>query len=87
MLQAPNEPVSACRHCLDVPGVLSRITQRPPELVYGGVQPALEIDEGAFVPKLLPQLVPGNQVAGMFQQQKQNPKRLSGQPDTNSALP
>jgi hypothetical protein len=50
------------------------------------VEAVLEIDEGPFFPDLLPQMLVGNDVAGIRQQDQKNLKRLTGKPDPHAVL-
>jgi hypothetical protein len=64
------------REGLDKPRFLRRIAQSVSKFLDRGVQAVVEGTECVLRPKSLTQLVPGNDFAGMLQQQCKQPKRL-----------
>jgi hypothetical protein len=85
-VQRPNKPVTPPRHGFDVAWVFGGIAKRPPQLIDGGVEAVLEIDEGPFPPDLLAQLLACHHLAGTLEQEKQNGEGLTRQANATAAL-
>ena len=58
-----NETVPLAGQRFDASGFLSRIAQRSPELIHGGIQTMFEIDESSLGPGLLAQLLARRSIA------------------------
>lgn len=85
-LKGSNKSVSPAGEGLNIAGLLGRIAQRPPQFIHRGVQTVLEINERPLAPDPFTQLLAGDHFAGVCQQDQQDLKRLSGQPNANAAL-
>ena len=72
------ETVSATRYGFDIAWILGGIAQRPPQLIHGGMEPVLKIDECPFLPDPLTKFLVRNYITGMGQQYQQDLKRLAG---------
>ena len=79
------EPIAATGNGLDEARILRRVAQRFTNLVDGFVEAVIEVDD-RLAPKSLAQLFPGYQLSGLFQQHRQDLKRLLLQPDPQAAL-
>ena len=82
-----NESIPALRNCLDITGILGRIVQRPPQLIYRRVQTSFKIDKRPFAPEVVSQLLASHQISGMRQKSQQDLKGLPGQPYMDTSLP
>jgi len=58
------------------PGTLCGIAQGFAQPIDGGVDAVIDVHKSVRRPKLLPELLPGDDLARMFQQKFQNLKRL-----------
>jgi hypothetical protein len=63
-----DEAVTALGKSFDEAGVVGFVGEGVAELVDGGVQAMLEIDEGVFGPEALLELLAGDDEAGVFQE-------------------
>ena len=81
-----DKSIPAARQGLDVARTGCGIAKGLAQLVYGGVQAVVEIDEGVGGPELLLQLLAGDHVAGALQQQRQHLEGLPLQAQLDSAL-
>ena len=81
-----NKPASAPGEGLNETGVFGRVAQRGAQLVDRRAHAVIEVHESIGRPKSFAQLVPGNHVAGMFQQHRQDLKGLLREPDFQSVL-
>jgi hypothetical protein len=79
------EPVTATGNGLNEAWILRRVAQRFTNLVDGFVQTVIEVDD-RLAPKFLLQLLPGYQLSGLFQQHRQDLKRLLLQSDAQATL-
>jgi hypothetical protein len=77
---AADEPISAPRHRLDERRLVRIVTKRRAQTFDRRVETVFEIDERAFRPQTLTQLVARDHVAGPLQQETQNLERLLLQP-------
>ena len=62
------------------------VAQRFAQLPHRAIEGQIEVDERVGGPEPLPQLLARDDVAGMFQEQLQNLKRLIGQPNLDAAF-
>src|SRR5207248_605858 len=86
VLNGSNETVAASRQCFDIARLVGRVPQRLAQPVHGRVQSVLKIDERTACPKLLLKLVPGDHLARLPDESRQNLQRLSLKPKVNSML-
>ena len=84
--QASDEAVSTARYGLDISRMLSRVAQRPPQLVNRRVDPMLEIDERPIAPEPLTKLLTRHKTTVVGEQQQQNFKRLARKANAYSAF-
>jgi hypothetical protein len=70
------EAIAAARKRLYKSGVGGGIAERIPQLIYGGVQSVIKIDESIGGPETLAKLFASDQIAGSLQQQDQYAKCL-----------
>src|ERR1700675_3145816 len=73
-LHRSQKSVSAPRQGFHVAWAGSRISQRLPQLVYGGVQAVVKIHEGVGWPQLLAKLLARDDLSGAVQKIKENLK-------------
>jgi hypothetical protein len=71
-----HEAVAAAGEGLDVERRLRVVAEGGARLEHAEVQAALEVDERAVVPDLLPQLLARHQLARTARQREQKPERL-----------
>src|SRR5215510_778172 len=71
-----HEPVAAAGQSLNEPRTFRGIAQRLAQTIDGRVNAVVDVYKGVRRPKLLPKLLPGDDLAGMFQQKCKNLKRL-----------
>ncbi len=57
------QPVAPTRNGINVPGLVGGVSQHVTQPIYGCVQPVIEIDERAAIPKLLVKLLPAHKPA------------------------
>src|SRR6266699_5913946 len=79
------ETVAATGDGLNEARILRRVAQRFTNLVDGFVQAVIEVDD-RLAPNFLAQFLSGYQLSGVFQQHRQDLKRLLLQPDAQAAL-
>src|SRR6266849_888652 len=78
--------VTATGQRLDESRRISGIVQRLTQAVDGVVQTVIEINERVVRPEHLAEFIARDHVSGMFQQHRQNLKRLILQPDSSAVL-
>jgi hypothetical protein len=61
-----DEAVTGPRQRFNIEGVLGRVAQLQPQTIDCGVQPCLEIDKRAILPKALLQILPANESPGFL---------------------
>src|SRR6267378_4322373 len=71
-----DKAVSAAGESLDEARIGRGIAERLANLVYGGIQAVIEIDERIGGPDFLPQVVACNHASGIFQQNAEDLKGL-----------
>ncbi len=81
-----DEPVAAPVQRLDEPRTIGVVAERRPQTFDRGVQPVLEVDERAFRPQALPQLVARQDLARLLEQHDQHLERLILQPQADAVL-
>src|SRR5260370_1200266 len=65
------EAISMFRECFNKPRFLRRVAQSVPKFFDRGVQAVIEGTEGVLGPESLTQFIPGNNFAGVLQQQRE----------------
>src|SRR5260370_18662023 len=68
--------ISMFRDCCNKPRFPRRVAQSVPKFFDRGVQAVIEGTEGVLGPESLTQFIPGNNFAGVLQQQREQPERL-----------
>jgi uncharacterized protein (DUF1786 family) len=71
-----DKAISAAGQGFDVARTRSRVAQSLAQLIDGGVQAVVEIDEGIGGPELLAHLLARNHIAGTLEKQGQHLQRL-----------
>jgi hypothetical protein len=71
----------------DEPLAPGSVPERATQTPHGGVQSVLEIDERAVRPETLPQLAARDDLAGPFQQHREDRERLTLEPKPHAILP
>src|SRR5262249_13788103 len=74
-----DEPVATARNRLDESRIVGGIAKRLAQLVYGGVQAVVVVDEGVGGPPALAQIFAAYQFPGALEQVQQKLERLAGQ--------
>jgi len=87
MLDLGDEAISAAGECLDILGVFGRVAESIAELVYGGIQAMIEVNEGVARPKLGPKFLARDQLPGTLNQDRKNLKWLPYKFEPCSMLP
>src|SRR6185369_17105808 len=83
--QLTDKPITPPRQSLNIAWIVCRIAKHLTNLIDGGVQIAVDVDERVG-PKPPLQLLPRHHFAGAFQQDGENLKRLAGESQLHSAL-
>ena len=79
-----DESISAPRQSVDPDRILGRITERDAKFVHGRVQAVLEIHKRVCGPQLFVKFFPGHNSTRTLEQQYEDLKRLTLQPDLNT---
>src|SRR5439155_12751581 len=78
--------VTGARQSLDISGMIGRVAQCQAKTVNGGIDAALEIDEGVLRPKAAAQFIARHHAARIFEQCTEDLPRLGLKADTNALL-
>src|SRR5438105_4913127 len=78
--------VTGARESLDISGMIGRVAQCQAKTVDGGIDAALEIDEGILRPKPAAQFIARNHVAWILEQRTKHLPGLGLKADTNALL-
>ena len=81
-----DKAVSAAGDCLDKTRAGGGISEGLADLVDGGVQAVIEVDESVGGPELLLQLLAGDDLAGAVEQESQDLERLSLEAEPHAIL-
>ena len=76
VLDRTDKSVPASRKGLNETRFVSFITECPPQLLDGGIQTMLKVHKRILGPQPLAKRFTGHQLAGMLQQNRENPKGL-----------
>src|SRR5262249_14744724 len=79
LLDDADELIAAPRNRFDELRLLGIIPEHGAQPLHRGVQPVLEVDEGAVGPEALPQFVPQKNLARLLEQQREELEGLIGQ--------
>ena len=82
-----NPAVAATRDGLDEARVLGGVVERLTQLVYGAVEPVVEVHEGVGRPQADTELVPCDQLARTLEERAQDLNRPATEPDPEAAAP
>ena len=86
MLEDSDETVTATGNGLDVARIVGGVAERSAEFVHGRVEAVFEVDEGAFGPYLLAELLASDNLTRMCEQAQEDLKGLSRQTDAYAAF-
>jgi hypothetical protein len=81
-----DEPVAAPRHRLYVSRFVRRFPERLPQLLDGGVDAVVKLDDGVVWPELLSDFFAQNDFARIFQKHEQDLEGLLVKPDLQAML-
>src|SRR6185436_5536221 len=85
-VDSSDEPVAAPRHRLYVARFIRRFPECLPQLLDGGVDAVVELDDGVVGPELLSNLFAQHYLAGIFQKHEQDLEGLLVKPDLQAML-
>ncbi len=71
---------------LHIAGIFRRVTEGGAKFLDGTVETVLEIDDGVRAPQADTHLLPGNDLAGGFQQHQKKGEGLAGQADAKAVF-
>ncbi len=86
-LQGNLPAIATAGERLDVLRRLSRVAERLPQPLDGGIDAVIELYHRVVRPELLANLFPQHHIAGLFQQQRQDLYGLLRQPSIQSCFP
>jgi len=79
-----DKPISLPRQRFDEPRRLSRIVERSPNPLDGGIDPVVEVGEGLLLPERVLEFVTSDQPALALDQQRQHFQRLAAELDPHA---
>jgi hypothetical protein len=80
------KPIASLWNCLNVPGIVSVIVQRLPQLANRHAEAAVKIDKRILGPQAVSKFLPADYLSGVFQERDEEPIRLLLQLDASPVL-